>query len=172
MQLRNFSKSSSFLPPLKVERWKLPIGIRASQFNYQEVKQLDFQVNQTPRGVTRLAKVGRHGRGDGQVRERVLWEGKYQELWLVLYLHWNFQQIYLLAIFTANIREKSPSSKQCRDSNPRPLERESLPITTRPGNNVTAKSFTEHWPCRFNGSRARRQKKNNSQRKGDWFVLA
>ena len=29
--------------------------------------------------------------------------------------------------------KKCPSSKRCRDSNPRPLERESLPITTRPG---------------------------------------
>ena len=36
-------------------------------------------------------------------------------------------------IFTTNICEKYPSSIRCRDSNPRPLERESLPITTRPG---------------------------------------
>ena len=35
--------------------------------------------------------------------------------------------------FTTNICEKCPSSIRCRDSNPRPSERESLPITTRPG---------------------------------------
>ena len=29
--------------------------------------------------------------------------------------------------------KKCPSSIQCRDSNPRPLEHESPPITTRPG---------------------------------------
>ena len=34
---------------------------------------------------------------------------------------------------TTNICEKCPSSIRCRDSNPRPSERESLPITTRPG---------------------------------------
>ena len=36
-------------------------------------------------------------------------------------------------IFTTIICEKCPSSIRCRDSNPRPLECESLPITTRPG---------------------------------------
>ena len=36
-------------------------------------------------------------------------------------------------IFTTNICEKCPSSKWCWDSNPRPSERESLPITTRLG---------------------------------------
>ena len=35
--------------------------------------------------------------------------------------------------FYNKIYEKCPSSIQCRDSNPRPLKRESLPITTRPG---------------------------------------
>ena len=34
------------------------------------------------------------------------------------------QQIYV---------KKCPSSVQCRDSNPQPLERESLPITSQPG---------------------------------------
>ena len=36
---------------------------------------------------------------------------------------------FLLQIYV----EKCPSSIRCRDSNPRPLERESLPFTTRPG---------------------------------------
>ena len=36
-------------------------------------------------------------------------------------------------ILTANMREKCPSSIWCWDSNPRPLECKSLPITTRPG---------------------------------------
>ena len=38
-------------------------------------------------------------------------------------------------IFTTNQCENMscPSSIRCRDSNPRPLERESPPITTRPG---------------------------------------
>ena len=39
--------------------------------------------------------------------------------------HYNFlQQIYV---------KKCPSSLRCRDSNPRPSEHESPPITTRPG---------------------------------------
>ena len=38
---------------------------------------------------------------------------------------YNYYNKYML--------KKCPSSKRCRDSNPRPLERESLPITTRPG---------------------------------------
>ena len=36
------------------------------------------------------------------------------------------------SIFTTNIYEKCPSSIQCRDSNSRPLEHESPPVTTRP----------------------------------------
>ena len=38
-----------------------------------------------------------------------------------------------LQFFTANMCEKSPSKIQCRDSNPRPSECDSPPITTRPG---------------------------------------
>ena len=38
-----------------------------------------------------------------------------------------------ITIFTANQCEKSQSSIQRRDSNPRPLEHESSPITTRQG---------------------------------------
>ena len=38
-----------------------------------------------------------------------------------------------ITIFTTNICEKCPSSIRCRDSNPQPSERESLPITNRPG---------------------------------------
>ena len=38
-----------------------------------------------------------------------------------------------ITIFTANKCEKYPSSIHCRDSNSRPLEQESPPITTRPG---------------------------------------
>ena len=37
-----------------------------------------------------------------------------------------------ITIFTM-LCEKCPTSITCRDSNPRPLERESLPVTTRPG---------------------------------------
>ena len=37
------------------------------------------------------------------------------------------------SIFTTNICEKCPSSIRCWDLNPRPLEHESSPITTRPG---------------------------------------
>ena len=44
---------------------------------------------------------------------------------------WSFQTN--ITIFTTIICEKCPSSIWCRDSNPQPLERESLPITTRPG---------------------------------------
>ena len=38
--------------------------------------------------------------------------------------------------------KKCPSSIRCRDSNPRPLERESIPITTRPG---LPPSFIDVW---------------------------
>ena len=38
-----------------------------------------------------------------------------------------------ITIFTANKCEKCPSSIWCQDSNSRPLEHESPPITTRPG---------------------------------------
>ena len=38
-----------------------------------------------------------------------------------------------LQFFTTNICGKCPSSIRCRDSNPQPSERESLPITNRPG---------------------------------------
>ena len=44
-------------------------------------------------------------------------------LFLVFSLQF-LQQIYV---------KKCPSSTRCRDSNPRPLDREPLPITTRPG---------------------------------------
>ena len=39
--------------------------------------------------------------------------------------HYNFYNKYM--------RKKCPSSIRCRDSNPRPSKRESLPFTTRPG---------------------------------------
>ena len=39
--------------------------------------------------------------------------------------HYNFYNKYMW--------KKCPSSIWCRDANPQPLERESLPITTRPG---------------------------------------
>ena len=38
-----------------------------------------------------------------------------------------------ITIFTTNQCEKCPSSIRCWDSNPRPLEHEFHPITTRPG---------------------------------------
>ena len=42
-------------------------------------------------------------------------------------------QTNIITIFTSNKCEKCPSNIQCRDSNPRPLEHEPLPINTRPG---------------------------------------
>ena len=42
-------------------------------------------------------------------------------------------QTNIITIFRKNNCEKCPSSIRCLDSNPRPLEREPLPITTRPG---------------------------------------
>ena len=48
--------------------------------------------------------------------------------------HWILSfQTNIIAIFTTNICEKCPSSLWCQDSKPQSLERESLPITTRPG---------------------------------------
>ena len=39
----------------------------------------------------------------------------------------------IITIFTTNICEKCPSSIGSWDLNPRPLEHESPPVTTRPG---------------------------------------
>ena len=50
-----------------------------------------------------------------------------------LFVYFQSFQTNIITIFTTNICEKCPSSIRCRDSNPRPSERESLPITTRPG---------------------------------------
>ena len=50
----------------------------------------------------------------------------------LFYLFSSFQT-HIITIFTTNKREKCPSSIRCRDSNSRPLEHESSPITTRPG---------------------------------------
>ena len=53
----------------------------------------------------------------------------------LFFVHFQPFQKNIISIFTTNICEKCPSSIRCRDSYPRPLERESLslPITTRPG---------------------------------------
>ena len=50
---------------------------------------------------------------------------------LFLFIFGLFKQTSLQ--FLQQICEKCPSSIRCRDSNPRPLKRESLPFTTRPG---------------------------------------
>ena len=51
----------------------------------------------------------------------------------LFFVYFRSFQTNIITIFTTNICEKCPSSIWCRDSNPRPSERESLPITTRPG---------------------------------------
>ena len=50
----------------------------------------------------------------------------------LFHLFLSFQR-HIITIFTTNKCEKCPSSIWCRDSNSRPLEHESPPITTRPG---------------------------------------
>ena len=50
-----------------------------------------------------------------------------------LIVYFQSFQTNIITNFTANICEKYPSSIWCRDSNPRLLEHESPPITTRPG---------------------------------------
>ena len=54
-----------------------------------------------------------------------------QPLPLLLFF-WSFQT-NIITIFSTNICDKCPSSIQCWDSNPWPLEHESPPTTTRPG---------------------------------------
>ena len=39
----------------------------------------------------------------------------------------------IITVFTTNICDNCPSTISCQNSNPRPLERESLPINTSPG---------------------------------------
>ena len=51
----------------------------------------------------------------------------------LFFVYFRSFQTNIITIFTTNICEKCPSSIQCRDLNPQPLERESLPITSRPG---------------------------------------
>ena len=51
----------------------------------------------------------------------------------VFFVYFRSFQTDIITIFTTNIFEKCPSSIRCQDWNPQPLERESLPITTRPG---------------------------------------
>ena len=53
-----------------------------------------------------------------------------------LFVYFRSFQTNIITIFTTNICEKCPSSIQCRDLNPRPLECEPLPITTRPGSQI------------------------------------
>ena len=48
-------------------------------------------------------------------------------LLFLVFLYKNFKFLHQIYV------KKCPSSIRCRDSNPRPLECESLPITTRPG---------------------------------------
>ena len=49
------------------------------------------------------------------------------------FVYFQSFQTNINTIFTTNQCEKCPSSIQYWDSNPRPLEHESSPITTRPG---------------------------------------
>ena len=49
----------------------------------------------------------------------------------LFHLFLSFQTYYIF--YNKYACEKCPSSRQCRDSNSRPLEHESPPITTRPG---------------------------------------
>ena len=49
------------------------------------------------------------------------------------FIYFSSFQTNLITIFTTNKCEKCPSSIRCWDSNPRPLEHESPPMTTRPG---------------------------------------
>ena len=58
-----------------------------------------------------------------------------------------------ITIFTANKCEKCPSRIWCRDSNLRPLEHESPPITTRPGLPPFHNLMLPYW---YNNSRMRR----------------
>ena len=47
-----------------------------------------------------------------------------------------------ITVFATNKCEKCPSSIQCRDSILRPLEHESPPITTRPGQDISVEKNT------------------------------
>ena len=56
--------------------------------------------------------------------------------------HYNFYNKYMW--------KKCPSSIRCQDSNPRPSERESLPITTRPGLPPMRRHFKYRLFCHYN----------------------
>ena len=51
----------------------------------------------------------------------------------LFFIYFRSFQTNIITIFITNICEKCPSSIQFQDSNPQPSERESLPISTRPG---------------------------------------
>ena len=55
----------------------------------------------------------------------------------LFFVYFRFFQTNIITIFTTNICKKCPSSIRCWDSNRRTSERESLPITTRPGSVIT-----------------------------------
>ena len=67
------------------------------------------------------------------VRVHVFFKKKMGQPLPIFIYFWSFQTTN--TSFTTNQCEKmsSPSSIPCQDSNPRPLEHESSPITTRPG---------------------------------------
>ena len=67
--------------------------------------------------------------------EFVVWHIKYFFKWAnpgLFLVYFRSFQTNIITNFTTNICEKM-SIIRCRGSNPRPSERESLPITTRPG---------------------------------------
>ena len=78
-------------------------------------------------------------------RDRVIVEPCFSDLQIYLFFkkemvqfglffaYFRSFQTNIITIFTTNISEKCPSSIRYRDLNPQPLERETLPITTRPG---------------------------------------
>ena len=52
---------------------------------------------------------------------------------VLFFVYFRSFQTNIITILTTNMCEKCPSSIWCRDLNLQPSERESLPITTRPG---------------------------------------
>ena len=84
--------------------------------------------------------------GDGLIKKHLTWRSDRFIFYLCFLFFCFYFSSFLFAfplfhsifsscfiLFISILSKKSPSSIRCRDSNPRPLVRESPPITTRPG---------------------------------------
>ena len=101
---------------------------------------MQFEQNKLKKSIDGVLGTTQGGRTEGADESTELWRHPLVIIFFFLKMGQPRPLFGLFSVFsnkqynfTTNICEKCPSSIRCRDSNPRPLERESLSITTRPG---------------------------------------